>query len=73
LGRFGARIDQLTITTSGGQKVSGGGMGGTHVFRFTPPPGSFIVGFSGRSGSGLDNLVIHTASFQPAAWESLEE
>jgi hypothetical protein len=72
-GRFGSRIDQLTITTSAGQKVSGGSMGGTHVFRFTPPPGSFIVGFSGRSGSGLDSLVIHTASFQPAEWEPLEE
>ncbi len=69
-GRFGSRIDQLTITTSAGEKVSGGGMGGTHIFRFTPPPGSFIVGFSGRSGSGLDNLVIHTASFQLAEWEA---
>jgi len=72
-GRYGSRIDQLTITTSGGQKVSGGGMGGTHVFRFTPSAGSFIVGFSGRSGSGLDSLVIHTAAFQPAEWEPLEE
>jgi len=72
-GRFGGRVDQLTITTSGGQKVSGGAMGGTHVFRFTPPPGSFIVGFSGRSGNGLDSLVIHTASFQPAEWEAVEE
>lgn len=66
-GRSGSRVDQLNITLSDGRSVGGGGNGGS-PYNWSVPSGSFMLGFSGRSGSELDAVSAVYANFMPAKW-----
>jgi hypothetical protein len=66
-GRSGGYIDHLTITTSTGSLEAGGDGGGP--FSDKIPANNFLLGFRGRSGSALDQVVIVYAGFEPAVWQ----
>lgn len=70
-GRSGARVDKLEITASNGNEISGGGSGGSEFTFNLPSENSILLGFTGRSGSTLDQIRAVYATFHNAQWSSL--
>jgi len=68
--RSGESVDRLTLTTSNGDKVDGGGNGGAGPFTVPVPEKSFLLGFAGRSGADLDNIQFVFGSLSPATWRA---
>lgn|SRR5579875_259438 len=66
-GRAGRYVDHLTISTSS-STLDGGGDGG-NPFSTKIPAGNFLLGFRGRSGDALDQIIIVYAGFAPATWK----
>ncbi|MGF6482000.1 jacalin-like lectin [Paraburkholderia sp. JPY419] len=54
-----------------GRSTGGGGLAEIHgsPMTWTPPPGSVILGFKGRSGVYLDQLQPVFITFGPATWQ----
>ena len=67
-GRADHVIRYLTISTNRGRETKGGGSEGT-PFDWSATPGSFALGFAGRSGSYLDQIQVVYGSFLPAVWQ----
>ena len=61
-GRYGARLDSLTIGVEGKRAdwtgFHAGGSGGSADFRYQAPYGMEIIGFRGRSGAELDAIGV---------------
>ncbi len=58
VGRSGAVVESLTIVTNKRTSPTFGGRGGTRDFRFDVPPGSRVIGFTGRAGDKLDAVSL---------------
>lgn len=65
-GRGDRYVDQLTISAGSNTIATGGDGGGP--FSYTIPAGNFLLGFSGRSASLLDQVAFVYGGFQPAVW-----
>ncbi|PCK07917.1 MAG: hypothetical protein COA42_11830 [Alteromonadaceae bacterium] len=66
-GRSGDLIDQLHIKAAGANGINSGGSGGD-VFDWTPGENQCIVGFKGRAGHAIDQLIPVYLQFLPADW-----
>ena len=55
-GRFGSRVDSIQIHTNKQSSIRFGGSGGGADYQCQAPEGTEIVGFVGRSGSGIDAI-----------------
>jgi len=67
-GRSGSKLDQLNVQISDGRSIGGNG-GGGGAFTWSPPAGSFVMGFKGRSGAEVDGIQVSYANFKPAIWK----
>lgn len=65
-GDSGNVVDKLTI--SGSTVLSVGGSGGGS-FQSNIPANNFLLGFRGRSGKYLDQIIIIYAGFNPVIWQ----
>jgi hypothetical protein len=67
-GRSGRYVNQLTFMA--GSTLDGNGSdGGGSAFSHNIPAGNFLLGFRGRSGEWLNQVIIVYAGFQPAIWQ----
>jgi hypothetical protein len=66
------RVDRLTLNSSDGQELGGGGEAGNKELDWQPAANQVLLGFSGRSGSELDSLRAVIATFAPLHWEPVE-
>jgi hypothetical protein len=66
------RVDRLTLNSSDGQELGGGGEAGNKELDWQPAANQVLLGFSGRSGSELDSLRAVIATFGPLHWEPVE-
>jgi len=69
-GRCGAKLDQVVIEFGvEGNKISGGGSGGSSFGPWQPPTGSIVLGFYGRCGEEIDQLGVVYSYLLPAEWD----
>jgi hypothetical protein len=71
--KTGTRVDRLTITTTDGQSLGGGGDKGNRNLLWERAAKEVVLGFSGRAGSELDALRAVVAIFGPVNWETVIE
>lgn len=71
--KTGTRVDRLTLTTTDGQSLGGGGVAGNRPLRWERGAKEVVLGFSGRAGSELDGLRAVVAVFGPLKWEPVLE
>ena len=71
--KTGTRVDRLTLTTTDGQSLGGGGDRGNRTLLWERAANEVVLGFSGRAGSELDALRAVVAVFGPLNWETVHE
>jgi hypothetical protein len=71
--KTGTRVDHLTLTTTDGQSLGGGGDKGNRSLLWECASNEVVLGFSGRAGSELDALRAVIAVFGPLKWETVHE
>ena len=71
--KTGTRVDRLTLTTTDGQSLGGGGDKGNRKLLWERAANEVVLGFSGRAGSELDALRAVVAVFSPLKWEKVLE
>jgi len=69
-GRSGEKLDQVVIEFGvEGNKISGGGSGGSSFGPWQPPTGSIVLGFYGRCGEEIDQLGAVYSYLLAAEWD----
>ena len=71
--KTGTRVDRLTLTTTDGQSLGGGGDKGNRKLLWERVANEVVLGSSGRAGSELDALRAVVAVFSPLKWEKVLE
>jgi hypothetical protein len=66
-GHASGDLGNLKVITDKGQSTEAGRAGGDQ-FSWTVPPGSVVVGLSGRCGNRLDRVGPMVCKFNPATW-----
>jgi hypothetical protein len=67
-------IGNLNFVSTGGGSVGGGKYTSeeeARVIKWPVPSGSVVLGFGGRSGTYLDQVLVYYATFAPAKWSKL--
>lgn len=72
-GRPHGRVDRLSLTTTDGQSIGGGGHAGNTEMHWERAPNEVVLGFSGRAKAELDALRAVIARFGPLVWEEVDE
>ncbi len=72
-GRPHGRVDRLSLTTTDGQSIGGGGNAGNTEMHWERAANEVVLGFSGRAKAELDALRTVIARFGPLVWEEVDE